>query len=454
MKKLFYFAAVAAAVLTSCAKTHDTHQYTGAGDAVSFSVYAGKTPTKAVSEAYFGNITTTELKLTTAGFGVFGYYTDNDSYAEDTFAADFMYNEKVTWNSTSSKWEYSPIKYWPNEHGTSATSTDADKLTFLCYAPYVAQLAIGSGELTTTVDDGTGTAATEGITRMTGNTIGTSAKLRFTVPASSEEQIDLLYGVLKSKSVNVDGVEEGNVDTTTDPETHDPIENLTKQKTGGKVDILFKHALAKATIDIRDIVDQENASSALTPGSDDTDGYDGTVVVVKDLNILGGTSTKVFGTSGVLNLYTGVWSSITGTSSFAVAPLPTEIAVNSKPTAQPTIEGVLEGGLEDAGYTTAPGKIDIMFIPGGDIVGVEIIYYVCTEDDKLGFNGGASIIENHITKYFDMDGTEDGNQPIATEAGKQYNINIQLGLTSVKLQADVDPWDDDDYPIDLPKNVS
>ena len=94
-----------------------------------------------------------------------------------------------------------------------------------------------------------------------------------------------------------------------------------------------------------------------------------------------------------------------------------------------------------------------MFIPGGDIVGVEIIYYVCTEDAKLGFNGGASIIENHITKYFDMDGTEDGNQPIETEAGKQYNINIQLGLTSVKLQADVDPWGHDDYPIDLPKNV-
>ena len=93
-----------------------------------------------------------------------------------------------------------------------------------------------------------------------------------------------------------------------------------------------------------------------------------------------------------------------------------------------------------------------MFVPGGKIRGVEIIYYVVTQDAKL--DGGVSVVENHITKEFDTDGGTPGNQPIVTAKGKQYNINIQLGLTSVKLQADVEDWDDDDYPIDLPQNVT
>ena len=347
-----------------------------------------------------------------------------------------MYNEKVTYDTDH--WTYAPVKYWPNEHGASAVSTDSDKLTFLAYAPYVANLAIGGAS--STVSDGAGTpaAATEGITAMTGNTATASASLTFTVPASKDEQIDLLYGVLKTQSVNVDGTSEGVVNSA--------IKNLTKQKTGGKVDIKFKHALAKAQIDICDIIDQVAPTSSVAPTT--------TKVVVKNLNLLGVDSDgNRFGTAGILNLYTGAWSSVTGTASFAITPLPAAISVASAPTSWASlsaVEGVVEGGL--AALTTPLDKIDIMFVPGGKIRGVEIIYYVVTEDTKL--SGGVSVVENHITKEFDTDDVADGNQPITTVAGKQYNLNIQLGLTSVKLQADVDDWDDDDYSIDLPKNVS
>ena len=441
MKKIFVFAAIAASVLAvGCAKNEVIQNVTKLGDAVQFGVYAGKTATKTapVSAAYYGNITTTELKLATAGFGVFGYYTGNANYANST-AANFMYNEKVTWNSTA--WEYSPVKYWPNEHGATAVSSDEDKLTFLCYAPYVANLAI-NGNSNSTVSDGAGTpaAATQGITAMTGNTMAEDAKITFSVPSSKDEQIDLLYGVLKTQSVNVDGTNEGTVGN--------PIENLTKQKTGGKVDILFKHALAKAQIDICDVIDQVAPTSSVNPTT--------TKVVVKNLNILGVDSEgNRFGTAGILNLYTGAWSSVTGTASFAITPLPACISVASAPTtwaSLSSIEGVLEGGLTAAGYAAAPGKFEIMFVPGGKIRGVEIIYYVVTQDAKL--DGGVSVVENHITKEFDTDGGTPGNQPIVTAKGKQYNINIQLGLTSVKLQADVEDWDDDDYPIDLPQNVT
>lgn len=434
MKKIFVFAAIAASVLAvGCAKNEVIQNVTRLSDAVSFGVYAGKTATKAVSDTDFGSITLAELKGT-AGFGVFGYYTGNDAYAPATHTANFMYNEHVTWDTDH--WEYAPVKYWPNEHGASAVSTDSDKLTFLAYAPYVAELAIGGA--TTTVDDGSSAAATEGITAMTGNTATASASLTFSVPASKDEQIDLLYGVLKTQSVNVDGTNEGTVGN--------PIENLTKQKTGGKVDILFKHALAKAQIDICDVIDQVAPTSSVNPTT--------TKVVVKNLNILGVDSEgNRFGTAGILNLYTGAWSSVTGTASFAITPLPAAISVASAPTSWAglsSVEGVVEGGL--AGLSTPEDKFEIMFVPGGKIRGVEIIYYVVTQDAKL--DGGVSVVENHITKEFDTDGGTPGNQPIVTAKGKQYNINIQLGLTSVKLQADVEDWDDDDYPIDLPQNVT
>lgn len=444
MKKFMIIAAAAATLLAAgCSKNEIVQNVTDQATPVSFGVYAGKAVTKTapVSAAYYGNITTTELQLATAGFGVFGYYTGDDDYAPASHSANFMYNEKVTWDTDH--WTYSPVKYWPNEHGASAVSSDEDKLTFLCYAPYVANLAI-NGATNSTVSDGAGTpaAATQGITAMTGNTATASASLTFTVPASKDEQIDLLYGVLKTQSVNVDGTSEGTVGN--------PIENLTKQKTGGKVDILFKHALAKAQIDICDVID------AIPAGAPTDVNPTTTKVVVKNLNILGVDSDgNRFGTAGVLNLYTGAWSSVTGTASFAITPLPACISVASAPTSWASlasIEGVLEDGLTAAEYAAAPGKFNIMFVPGGKILGVEIIYYVVTEDAKLA--GGVSVVENHITKEFDTDGGTPGNQPITTEKGKQYNIKIQLGLTSVKLQADVQDWTTEDLTIDLPANVS
>ena len=125
MKHSVTLAAAAALALASCAKVETVKNDTPA--AVGFSVYAGKAATKAVSGTDFGTITNTELQASTNGFGVFGYYTDAADYASNT-KANFMYNQKVTYSGGA--WTYSPLKYWPNEHGASAVSTDTDKLTF------------------------------------------------------------------------------------------------------------------------------------------------------------------------------------------------------------------------------------------------------------------------------------------------------------------------------------
>ena len=411
-------AATAAVVLSACAKI-ETENNAALNEPVSFGVYAGKAAfTKAVSDTDYSTITTTELQNSTYGFGVFGYYTDADDYASST-KANFMYNQQVKYSSGS--WTYNPVKYWPNEHGASAVSTDTDKLTFLAYAPFVANFDIANDKGVSIKDNQTtAAAADEGIIAMTANNVAEDATLTFKVPASSEEQIDLLYGVMGAQYTDVEGHTIGTVGS--------PLENLTKQKTDGKVNILFKHALAKIAIDIKEVVDAEDPTTTVNPVSD------GTKVVVKSVKLKG---TDI-GTQGKLNLYTGAWSDFTTNTEFAVAPLPSAISVDAAPTAYPSIAGVDEDGLDKT--------IDVMLVPASTskITGVDIVYYVCTQDTQL--DGGVSVVENKISKDF--------ASALAIAKGKQYGLNLLLGLTSIDLTATVEAWDviTPATDVDLPQN--
>ncbi|MBR0174156.1 MAG: fimbrillin family protein, partial [Bacteroidales bacterium] len=209
-----------------------------------------------------------------------------------------------------------------------------------------------------------------------------------------------------------------------------PMVNLTKQKTDGKISILFKHALAKVAIDIKEVVDALAPTTSVNPTSD------GTKVVVKSLKLKG----TAIGTQGDLNLYTGAWDVTTSGTEFTVAPLPASITVDAAPTSYPAIAGVDEDGLDKT--------IDLMLIPAvtpaaTTITGVEIVYYVCTEDSQL--DGEVSVVEDKISKDFDS--------ALTIVKGKQYNLNVLLGLTSIDLTATVENWTvESTTNVDLPKN--
>ena len=158
MKKYFIFAALAAVALAACAKIEDNKVDNSVPEAVTFGVYTAKAPTKAVSATDFGTIDQTALEASTNGFGVFGYYTDAADYASST-KANFMYNQQVKYSG--GKWGYNPVKYWPNEHGASAVSTDTDKLTFLAYAPFVANKDV-TNDKGVSITDKSGSAAADG----------------------------------------------------------------------------------------------------------------------------------------------------------------------------------------------------------------------------------------------------------------------------------------------------
>lgn len=449
MKKILIFAATTAVVLASCARTEDTLKSTSQGDALTFGVYVPKNVTK----AYYGNQTTTTLQ--TDGFGVLAYYTGDNGSADGAYSAsatpNFMYNTKV---STAS-WTYSPLKYWPNEHGSNATSDHVDKLSFFAYAPWtnVTNLATGS------------TGLSEGITSLTGNAATGDPKISFTIPAKGSEQVDLLWGVAAADAPTATA----QVSPTNTITAGKPFIDLTKQECDGKVKYVFKHALAKLDFKVQAIVDDDvDATLAVSQGEDPAK----TKVFVRKVEVTG-----KFNTSSTLNLNNT-------TANVPLWTTPTTTNAGTSPIF------VFNDGLADADDLTADGDestdIAAAFINGAGVtntaqkllasdreffiipvdlstqgVKVTVTYDIETTDPNL-----AGTLTDGTTKGIKIKNKITTKTPalINFEAGKWYTIVLKLGLTSVKMEAEVENWDqdidgdddvddDDVTPIDLPKNV-
>jgi len=98
MKKNLFLVALAAVALASCASEELVDEIVENEVAINFEGYA-ENVTRAEQDKEL-----VELKKT--GFGVYGSKT-----ASSTTTAIFS-NEKVSWNSTDSKWTYTNTKYW------------------------------------------------------------------------------------------------------------------------------------------------------------------------------------------------------------------------------------------------------------------------------------------------------------------------------------------------------
>lgn len=166
MKKALFVAA-AVAVLASCSEKSTVKVVSTVGNDIIFNAYTG-------SPAVRGNsIEVADVITTTNGIGVFAFYQPANSGLTSDFSIkkyptpDFMYNQKVTPHSVTPAayyadeteynaakgtslsaaefaslsqnekiktpisvdyWEYTPVKYWPNN--------EYDQISFFAYAPY------------------------------------------------------------------------------------------------------------------------------------------------------------------------------------------------------------------------------------------------------------------------------------------------------------------------------
>jgi hypothetical protein len=507
MRKVFLFA-VAAAALVACSNeelnVQDNVLSTSKEAPVSFDVYAQRGMTR-------GGIagTNDNANIGTRGFGVFAYYTAGEQY-DPKATPNFMYNQKVTAQTDAqnpatpaTKWSYEPVKYWPNEFGSAAISDEVDYITFFAYAPW------------TQIDPTTGVIVPQGadadekkhdqnynIISVNKNTATGDPIIKYVVDTDPKTSVDLLWGVAAEDADKVyTPIDATNQNQNVEIKAGLPFLSLVKPNNPRSDRLMFnlKHALAKVKVTIDYIKDDFTPSESYDVTS--TDGKpadpkinaDQTRIYVRNFKMSG------FAMKGALNLNNTtpgqpLWKDFDGAKDLAFDDVTfqdgrkdgkegeTNGAQNNE-TPQGLNPNIVENYCQVvAATTTEPAKFGTTKNPGvtnekqllfggtadltndkdgffyviprneeGGKVDIQIAYDVETIDEslagKLSDNETHGIsIENVISKL-DIFGGMD------FKAGYQYEINIHLGMTSVKVEATVTDWiDTGKTDVELPDN--
>lgn len=418
MKKNLFLGLIAltALTVTGCSKDDVVSESPNINRAIEFGTYVGR---DAQSRASVLDTTS----LSNQGFGVFAYYTDDARYngtAGSGSVLNFMNNQKVT-STDRTNWTYSPIKYWPNETN--------DSLTFFAYAPY---------------DDADDINNTNGYDNIKFEVTKGDPIIDFAVNGTVKYQQDLVW----SRTNNKDIIKNPNVDV------------------GEKVIFNFAHALSRIGFTVKAITD--DVTAGVPPKALDNN----TFIVLKKvmLSSVAGVgnsepTTGVFYTNGKLNLNhqsiattaaPALWTDCTGAQTFTLADanFVGQTVDYSAAGISYDIAGFVlteNTSIINTGNSTKENPLNaadsfIMVIPqnlssAGFYVYVE--YDVVTIDESL--TNKVSVVTNHISKKVDG---------LNFESGKAYTLNLQLGMTSVKVTASVDNWNDvSGTNVDLPINT-
>ena len=452
MKKLFVIAAAVLA-LVACNKEEKFEAAPQAeAIAVGFDTYVNRgVNTKAGYTA--GQIKDVDVLATAGGFGVFAYYTDANEYDSNS-VPNFMYNQQVvgTGSAGSYTWSYSPVKYWPNEYGSNAIADEKDKVTFFAYAPWV-EVTPANGKIV-----GAPALTTWGITGLTRNTAASDPMVKFMASFEANKQVDLLWGVAPG-SANTPGWKISNDSGVQTLDKGLPWLNVERPYDAAdqKLQFHFMHALSQLNVSID--ADPDDAA------------HTGTAIAAKTKIYVRSITFSGFAMKGALNLNNTVagepyWKDYAGVDDLMTGEDVTifdgrkdgKEGVAGATAANEKLLGLNKDIISDDGNTT-PGVTTtpvnlfqadyVNVIPTGDAVNVTIVYDVETEDENLagylsdGDTFGSSV-KNTITKSAIIS---------KLAPGQAYKIDIHLGLTSVKFDAEVHPWDSSaDTSTWLPEN--
>jgi hypothetical protein len=263
--------------------------------------------------------------------------------------------------------------------------------------------------------------------------------ISYAIAPLPENSVDLLWGVAPAGDLSYTAVNGDPISVTSGM----PLINLVKPDKDQKIKFLFKHALSRIGLKVVGAFDQIAAG-----GNKDAN----TKITVKQVDIYG---TDQLGVSGVLSLNNatpGVANWISTTKATGSAP----VFSISGDALNTTIK---DGG--DVAFATQPEGVTaseknifqdatkyFMVIPTGNTnITVTITYYVQTKDTQLAASGSVdgSRIENVITKTI----------PVNLQNNKAYNLKLILGMTSVKLDAEVADWEvDGSTEVYLPQNTA
>lgn len=415
MKKQFLFRMAAVAALCSCSNNEVLEAPESLKTPIAFGTYVGNSVNgrALVNDISAIKGTITQGVTNRAGIGVFAYYTEGTDYSSANGTPNFMYNQKLEYKSSA--WEYTPLKYWPNNNG--------DKVSFFAYAPY--SPCDNDGSATSTSD-------TDNITGFSANTAPGNPTVTFSVNNTVKSQQDLLYADASQNSGDtklIDRIKQSSVDAA----------NI---GINDKVKFNFKHALARIGFNVEASVDKvipstgtEDDLTGTTPDTNDNGTIKETsitIISVEQVELIGN-----FYASGTLDLNTHEWSSLKP-ETLAERNFTLSYKTTPSTNAQVTTESDFENSVAEK-VTTDKQQLNtadsyIMIIPqnfpltdsSSEKVKIRVTYKVTTTDNNL--NGNKSEITNTITSSeFNFN----------FEQGKSYMFNLHLGLTSVKFDADV-----------------
>ena len=291
MKRSIFLLAACAAILFSCKSNLAGTTAPDLPEAVTFGTYVPYTRTAALTSANIAN------------FGVYAYYNPSGGWNAD-LTPNFMFDQKVE-GSAAAGFSYSPLKYWPKNEG--------ETISFFAYAPYK--------------------SASNGISEQSQPSAAGSPLIRYSLPASEANQVDLLCA--------------------------SPCPS--KTAFGGEVYFTFSHALSR--IGVR----AQTPASVLSGGSR---------VYLNSVSIEAG-----FPSSGVLDLGDCSWSNVqAGESTTYTRSL-----------------GDGESGLSvgSSASSVFSGDNYVMCIPADDLtLRLAVTYTVVTTDASLA--AGKSVIVNTV----------------------------------------------------------
>ena len=116
--------------------------------------------------------------------GVYAYLHDNSTWS-NAAVPNFMWNQQATCQEKGSNFNYSPLKYWPNE--------SSDKVSFIAYFPYT-NTTIVEADPANPVD--LASTASTGLTPLLTNSGTGLPTFNFTVKDDVNDQVDFLLSEL------------------------------------------------------------------------------------------------------------------------------------------------------------------------------------------------------------------------------------------------------------------
>lgn len=490
----------------------DVVQKTSQEAPVQFDVYAQRNVTRGGVAG-----TNDNENIGERGFGVFAYYTAGEQYdtkATPNFMYNQKVTCEGT-ATVNTQWTYEPVKYWPNEFGNAAVSDEVDYVTFFAYAPWTeiepttGQIVPKTGGTETVEHQQTYNIISVNKNNATGDPI-----VKYVVDTDPATSVDLLWGVAAETADKVytpiDGTDAGQ-NKGVKIEAGKPFLNLVKPNNpqADRLQFNLKHALAKLKVTIDYIADDFTPAEGPLLETPVKIKAEETRIYVRNFKMSG------FAMKGALNLNNTVageplWKDFDGVKDLTFDEVtfqdgrkdgkegetngaqsnespqglnPNIVENYAVPT--PATEATPAQGTEgEDGYVPAQSAKPATFGAGktsgvtekqqllfggededdnegffyviprnetGNTVDMTITYDVETIDPSLA--GKLSDGETHGISIENVISKSDIFGGIDFMAGKQYEINIHIGMTSVKIDATVTDWKDNGKTdVELPDN--